>query len=167
MATEIIVDGYNLIGSEAGLGGNLEHKRASLVRQLANYQQVKGYLVTVVFDGWRSGSMDEVQEKRSDITVVYSRQGEKADSVLVRLARQRGERCVVVTSDREVRSAVERFGVVALYAGEFAAMLRNLDRRSVEDEADCQESRPVKKGNPKRLSKRERKRREQLKKLKP
>jgi predicted RNA-binding protein with PIN domain len=166
MATEIIVDGYNLIGSEAGLGGNLEHKRNSLVRRLGNYQQAKGYRVTVVFDGWRSGWMEEVPEKHNNITVVYSRQGEKADSVVVRLARQRGGGCVVVTSDREVRNAVERFGAVALYADDFREVLRNLDRRSVEEELECGEPpRLVKKGNPKRLSKKERKRRDQLKKL--
>jgi uncharacterized protein len=167
MATEIIVDGYNLIGSEAGLGGNLEHKRNSLVRQLVNYQQVKGCRVTVVFDGWRSGWVDEVQEKRGNISVIYSRQGEKADGVVVRLARQRGGGCVVVTSDREVRSAVERFGAVALYAGEFGGMLRHVDRGAIEEDSECREPRLVKKGNPKRLSKKERKRRAQLKKLKP
>jgi predicted RNA-binding protein with PIN domain len=167
MATEIIVDGYNLIGSETGLGANLEHKRNSLVRQLANYQQVKGCRITVVFDGWRSGWMDEIQEKRSNISVIYSRQGEKADGVVVRLARQRGGGCVVVTSDREVRSAVERFGAVALYAGEFADMLRHVERGIVEDEPEGEEPRLAKRGNPKRLSKKERKRRAQLKKLRP
>ena len=32
---EIIIDGYNVIGSDAGLTGNLEHKRNTLVQQLA------------------------------------------------------------------------------------------------------------------------------------
>ena len=105
----------------------------------------------------------EVKEKRDNIVVVYSRQGEKADGVVVRLARQRGGGCVVVTSDREVRNAVERFGAVALYASEFSEMLRNLDQKSTQEEP----VRLVKKGNPRRLSKKERKRREKLKKLKP
>jgi predicted RNA-binding protein with PIN domain len=164
---EIIIDGYNLIGSDAGLRGNLEPKRRWLVQQLGNYQNVKGYAVTVVFDGWRLGLTDEVQEKRNGVTVVYSRRGEEADSVVVRRARKAGSGCVVVTSDREVRNAVERFGAVALYAGEFNQMLRDVDQPFADNEASYSEPQPSKKGNPRRLSKRERKRRDKLRKLKP
>ena len=163
---EIIIDGYNVIGSDTGLTGNLEHRRNSLVQQLASYRKNKGHGVTVVFDGWRSGSIDEVQQQRDGICIVYSRLGEKADSVIVRLARKQGAGCVVVTSDREVRSAVERFGAVALYAGEFTEMLRNLAEPVDDEEPDHSWQRAPKKGNPRRLSKKERKRREKLSKLK-
>jgi uncharacterized protein len=164
---EIIIDGYNVIGSDTGLTGNLEHKRNSLVQQLASYHKNKGHGITVVFDGWRSGSIDEVQQKRDGICIVYSRLGEKADSVIVRLARKQGAGCVVVTSDREVRSAVERFGAVAFYAGEFREMLRNLAEPFDDQELDYSQQRATrKKGNPRRLSKKERRRREKLNKLK-
>src|SRR4029450_14020714 len=95
---------------------------------LSSSHKRKGHGVTVVFDGWRSGSTDEVEQKRDGICIVYSRLGEKADSVTVRLARNNGAGCVVVTSDREVRSAVERFGAVPVYAGEFVEMLGNLGK---------------------------------------
>jgi hypothetical protein len=39
---EIVIDGYNLIGSDAGLTGNLQHKRNWLVQKLASYQRAKG-----------------------------------------------------------------------------------------------------------------------------
>ena len=163
---EIIIDGYNLIGSDTGLTGNLEHRRNLLVQHLASYRENKGHGITVVFDGWQSGSIDEVQQKRDGICIVYSRLGEKADSVIVRLARKQGAGCVVVTSDREIRSAVERFGAVALYAGEFAEMLRNLGESLDDQEADYSQRTTPKKGNPRRLSKKERRRREKLNKLK-
>ena len=156
-----------MIGSDAGLTGNLEPKRNWLVQQLANYHNIKGHGVTVVFDGWRSGSINEVEQKRSGICIVYSRLGEKADSVIVRLARKQGAGCVVVTSDREVRTAVERFGAVALYAGEFKAMLRHHAYSFDDDDPEYPERGLPKKGNPRRLSKKERKRREKLNKLKP
>jgi hypothetical protein len=165
-AMEIIIDGYNVIGSDTGLAGNLEHKRNSLVQQLASYHKNKGHGVTVVFDGWRSGSTDEVEQKRDGIRIVYSRLGEKADSVIIRLARKQGAGCVVVTSDREVRSAVERFGTVALYTGEFREILRNLAESFDDQESDYPQQGAPKKGNPRRLSKKERKRREKLNKLK-
>ncbi|MGB7952268.1 MAG: NYN domain-containing protein [Candidatus Binatia bacterium] len=163
---DIIIDGYNLIGSQTGLSGNLEGKRSGLVQQLASYQRRKGYRVTIVFDGWRSGGLDEVKEKSEEVSIVYSRLGEKADNVVIRLARQRGSGCVVVTSDNEVRNAVERFGAVALHAAEFSATLRDVAFSIDADDPEDSERAGPKKGNPKRLSKKERKRREKLHKLK-
>jgi len=163
---DIIVDGYNLIGSLTGLSGNLEHKRSWLVQQLASYQRRKGHSVTVVFDGWRAGWSHETKDKSDGVSIIYSRVGEKADSVVVRLARQLGGGCVVVTSDREVRNAVERFGAVALFAAEFSDMLRDPAVSFADDEPENLARAAPKKGNPRRLSKKERKRREKLHKLK-
>ena len=162
---ELIIDGYNLIGSDAGLTGDLERKRNLLVQQLVSYHKSKGHGVTVVFDGWRSGSIDEVEQKRDGICIVYSRLGEKADDVIVRRARKQGAGCVVVSSDREVRNAIERFGAVALYAGEFRDMLHHPAQSLDDEELDIEPRETSKKGNPRRLSKKERKRRERLKKL--
>jgi predicted RNA-binding protein with PIN domain len=154
-----------LIGSDTGLTGNLEHKRNWLIQELAGYQRAKNHAITVVFDGWRSGSITEVEEKRDEVDIIYSRLGEKADSVIVRLARKRGSGCIVVTSDREVRNAVERFGAVALYAGQFSTMLHNQSRSFDDPQAERHNRRRPKKGNPRRLSKKDRKRREKLQKL--
>jgi predicted RNA-binding protein with PIN domain len=161
---DIIIDGYNLIGSERGLTSNLEHKRNWLIQRLSLYQEVKGHTVALVFDGWKSGWIDEVSENKQGVRIVFSRQGEKADSVIVRLAREKGSGCVVVTSDREVRRSVEKFGAAAVYAGEFSQILRNLDL-SPEDRSHEDDRRSNKKGNPNRLAKAERKRLERLKKL--
>jgi uncharacterized protein len=163
---EIIIDGYNLIGCDAGLTGNLEHKRNWLVQELASYHRVKDHDITVVFDGWRSGSVNQVEQKRDGVAIVYSRLGEKADDVIIGLARKRGSGCVVVTSDREVRNAVERFGVVTLYAGQFSAMLHHQAESFDDTQPEHQDRQGRKKGNPRRLSKKERKRREKLEKLK-
>jgi predicted RNA-binding protein with PIN domain len=162
---EIIIDGYNLIGSDTGLTGDLERKRNSLVQQVISYHKNKGHGVTLVFDGWRSGSIDEVEQKRDGVCIVFSRLGEKADNVIVRRARKQGAGCVVVTSDREVRNAIERFGAVALYAGEFKDMLHHSAQSLDHEELDDEPREMSKKGNPRRLSKRERKRREKLNKL--
>lgn len=167
MALHIIIDGYNLIGSEKGLTGSLELKRNQLVRQLQQYQERRGYPITVVFDGWRSGWIHEVEEQFAGIRVIFSQQGEKADDVIKRLAREMGSGCVVVTSDREVRRAAEASGAVAIYAGEFGAKLRDLEGEiPIEEDPGWQGLRVKgKRGNPRRLSKTERKRRERLKKL--
>ena len=162
---DVIIDGYNLIGSEQGLSGALEHKRNWLIQQLARYQKLKQFNLIVVFDGWRSGQANEAREKRDGISVVYSRLGEKADAVIVRIARGKGSGSVVVSSDRDIRSAVERFGAVAIFAAEFNAILRSVDGSHVEDEFDENELDSVKKGNPNRLSKSDRRRVDKLRKL--
>jgi hypothetical protein len=160
---DIIIDGYNLIASEQGLRGPLEHKRRALVQQLARYQKAKGFVISVVFDGWKAGQVNEVSEKADGVTVIYSRQGEKADDVVVRLARQRGSGCVVVSSDREVRKGIEKFGATAVHAGEFNQILRQLDEPGRGDEG--YESDFSRSPASKRISGSERQRREKLKKL--
>jgi len=165
---DIIIDGYNLIGSDQGMHGALEQKRDWLIQRLSIYRTMKKFGIVVVFDGWRSGWAHEAEEQREGIHIVYSRQGEKADDVIVRIARQKGSGCVVVTSDREVRRAVEKFGAAAVYAGEFNAILRNLDRPSTEEDDDENSTAlPMRGGNPNRPSKTERRRQEKLKKLRP
>lgn len=161
---DIIVDGYNLIAQDHNLGGNLEHHRNWLVQRLSRYQEIKGHRVVLVFDGWKSGWPKEVSQNHRGVRVVFSRQGEKADSVITRLARERGSGCVVVTSDREIQRTIEKHGAVAIESAEFQAIVRRLDiAASFEPQED--ESRSAKKGNPRRLSRAERKRLEKLKKL--
>ena len=162
---DLIIDGYNLIGADDGLHGALEPKRNWLMQKLVAYQRRKAFNTVLVFDGWRSGQAQETKERREAVTVVYSRIGEKADAVVMRLAREKGSGCVVVTSDREIRKAVEAFGAVAIYSSEFNQILRGLDDAAGEDEADEVDEQRSQRGNPNRIGKAERKRQERLKKL--
>jgi predicted RNA-binding protein with PIN domain len=163
---DVVIDGYNLIGSESGLGSALEYKRNWLIQQLIRYQDIKKYNLTVVFDGWRSGRSQETAERAGGIAVVYSRLGEKADAVIVRLARTKAAGVVVVTSDREIQSAVERSGATAVPAAEFSRILRSLDRNYDADNDEETDIGAVKKGNANRLSKSARRQNDKLKKLK-
>ncbi|HWP60590.1 MAG TPA: NYN domain-containing protein [Candidatus Acidoferrales bacterium] len=164
MAIQIIVDGYNLIGARAGLRGNLERQREALLERLQRYHDRRGHPIIVVFDGWRSGWINEIEEKRDGLTVIFSRQGEKADDVIQRLAREFGDASVVVSSDRELQLAVQQTGATVVYASEFERKLRQAG--SVEPGPDPSEPpRAEKKGNPRKLSKSERKRRQRLGRL--
>ena len=171
MPFHIVVDGYNVIGSEKGLRGDLEQKRGDLVKEVAEYQARTGHVLTTVFDGWRAGRVDETRLQVAEVTVVFSRYGEKADAVIERLARELGAQCVVVTSDRDLRRSVESGGAVAVYVGEFLAKMRTEPAApdSMEDADDFDDPprsmNGRKKGNPRRLAKAERVRRERLAKL--
>lgn len=162
---DLIIDGYNLLGIEQGLRAPLEPKRNWLVQRLSSYQKLKGFNVIVVFDGWRSGRSEQTAQKLDGVSVVYSRLNEKADAVIVRLAREKGAGSVVITSDREIRTAVERFGAVAVSSGEFSQILRSLDRYGGAADPDHEESENPQGGNPRRVSKVERRRTDKLKKL--
>jgi len=169
MAIRIIVDGYNFIGSEKGLRGDIENRREELIGRLARYHAVKGYDVTVVFDGWQSGWPSEHGELRQGIEVVFSKHGEKADEVIVRMAEELGSAGLVVSSDREVARFVRAAGATAVSSSEFAARLSQIGVGGPEDGMKPDDEVPAprtgKKGNPRRLSKQERKKRLRLNKL--
>src|SRR3970282_2504379 len=103
---DIIIDGYNLIGSDQGLRGALEQKRDWLIHRLWRYKMMKEFGLIVVFDGWRSGWAHEAEEKRDGINVVYSQQGEKAESVIVRMGGRGGGACGGGTRRGEVGAPV-------------------------------------------------------------
>jgi predicted RNA-binding protein with PIN domain len=162
---DLIIDGYNLLALDKRLDRGLEQSRDSLIKNLVRYRQAKPMNLTVVFDGWRSGSASETRLAQDGIAIVYSRLGEKADAVVIRLAREKNTGAVVVSSDREIRNAVERFGAVAIHAQEFSEILQELDIAGGATEFDDWQDGPADRGGANRLSKAERKRQDKLKKL--
>lgn len=170
--THLIIDGYNLLGVRRGLTGNIEARREALIRELSGYRQRKGYPVTVVFDGWRSGHPVEHGEWREGIEVIYSRHGEQADAVVQRLAEKYSADAAVVSSDREVASFARACGCTVITSGEFETRLHTSGARPVarKEEADGEEEvrarrDPKKKGNPKKLPKALRQKARQLKRF--
>ena len=55
------------------------------MERLAEYRKIKRHEITVVFDGWKSGSGDESHSVTGGIKVIYSKLGEKADAVIKRI----------------------------------------------------------------------------------
>jgi len=162
---DLIIDGYNLLALEKRLDRGLEQSRNALIQNLVRYRQAKPINLTVVFDGWRAGAASETRLTQAGIEIVYSRLGEKADAVVIRLAREKNSGAVVVSSDREIRNAVERFGAVAIHAQEFSEILQDLDFPGGADGFDDWLDQPSERGGAGRLSKAERKRQDKLRKL--
>jgi hypothetical protein len=172
MALQLIIDGYNFIGFHEGLSKKLEAQRNQLISLLSSYQKVKHIPICVVFDGWKEGHLTQNFEMRDGIEVIYSRQGEKADQVIIRFIKNLKEKCIVVSSDREIRDCARQFGSVSLTIGEFRPKLEEAD---LEEEAEIlknkgeEKDRPStfgkKTGNPGKLSKRDRVKKSKLKKL--
>jgi predicted RNA-binding protein with PIN domain len=155
----LVIDGYNLVGT---MHGNLEAERERLLEALSAYQQVSGHEITVIFDGWREGPGEEHREKRSGLEVVFSALGETADAVIGR-ALPAGHQCIVVSSDREVQKRTWTQGSVPVGADTFLGILERRTRGLAEGEyapwdpdEEEEEMGPRKKGNPRKLSKKDR-----------
>jgi predicted RNA-binding protein with PIN domain len=164
MGLHLIIDGYNLIRQSAALA-RVDHRditagRDALLRRLAAYRRLKPHRVTVVFDG--AGAPEATPERYQvmGVRLVFSRHGETADAVIARMARQDGEKALVVTSDRGLARAAEAGGATVLDSLEFEARVAMAVALGGDDgPRDAEPARRVstrKKGQGRRLPKRER-----------
>lgn len=162
--SSVIIDGYNLIGI---YHKDLESQRQRLVERLAEYKKIKGHEITVVFDGWKSGSGEETHSLTGGIKVIYSRLGEKADAVIKRIISSEKKQWIVITSDREIADHAWANGSVVVSSEEFLDILgKPLKVETGEfDLLDEDEYELPKKGSPRKPSKREKARRRALNKL--
>ena len=112
MGRDILVDGYNVIKRDTAFQ-TLSAKSVAAARQLLVDQLVSRYRhtphqVIVVFDG-EGVSEQRTQDRR--IRIIYSRSGETADSVIVRLAasaQAAGREVELYSDDSELRQSVSR-----------------------------------------------------------
>jgi len=106
MAIHIIIDGYNLIRQSETLKDleyiDLQLGRETLIDQLASYRRMKHHHITVVFDGTNAPVFSQKRDIVQGIHVVFSRNGELADTVIKRMVGKEREKALVVTSDREI-----------------------------------------------------------------
>ena len=155
-----LVDGYNVIRRAPELKSreqeSLEAGREALCALLVQVARASADTFTVVFDGAQAGGRGG---GGSGVTVIFSSARESADRVLARMAREGG---AVVSNDREVGRAAERAGAIVVTTDEFLARLDRVRQLPVEAPADLEggeEDEPPRgprKGNPRRLSKKDR-----------
>ena len=117
---KILIDGYNLIGIAHG---DLEKARNEIIKTLREYCKVRGHEVTIVFDGWKAGGKDETKIKSQDLTIIYSRLAENADSVIKRIISDSQTPWIVVSSDREISDHALRNDMAAVTSQEFESKL--------------------------------------------
>lgn len=137
-----------------------------------------------MFDGWKSGGLKEDHIERGGIRIIYSRLGEKADTVIKRIISTERQEWIVITSDRDIASQAWRCGSIPVSSEIFYEKLftqlagdgtLRLDLRQAQGEKGCYEE-PIEpeiksehsftpKGNPYRPSKKEKAIRRALSKL--
>lgn len=101
----LIVDGYNIIFAWDELkkiaASDLDSARAELIKIMSNYQGVSGYEIIVVFDAYRVKGKRRDTEKHFNISIVYTKEAETADSYIERVTHElsKKHRVRVATSD--------------------------------------------------------------------
>lgn len=174
MATHIIIDGYNLIRQSTSLAA-LDHQdiqsgREALIDRLVAYKRLRGHKITVVFDGYGTPPIAGCRRERiSGIEVVFSRRGETADAVIMRMAAKEKERGVVVTSDREIQRVASSQMAAIIDSPAFEEKLEMTEYIALKGEDDDVTGAWVpttrKKGPRKRLSRKARRSRRKIRNL--
>lgn len=162
--SSIIIDGYNLIGI---YHKDLEKQRNILIDSLIEYRKKKGHNMTVVFDGWKTGGAQENQSVIGGIRVIYSRLGEKADSVIKRIISTERPGWVVVTSDRDIAAYAWSSGSVPISSEDFLNIINKEQPEESILYGEDEEAyfKPGRKGNPRKPSKKEKAIKQTLSKL--
>ena len=173
MPLHIIIDGYNLIRQSDTFRfldrQSMQRGREALVDMLAAYKKIKSHRITVVFDGAQAPPLAPQRDRVKGIIVEFSRNSESADTVIKRLARKERQKALVVSSDREVIGVAESYGAATIGTEAFENkinMAHQMDNTAIEQDGhESWKPTTKKKGPSRRLSKRKRRNRIQIKKL--
>jgi len=131
----LIVDGYNVINAWPELAKikdiSLDHARDRLVQWMASFAGFAGIEIITVFDAHMVKGGQGHCTKMSGIQVIFSKDGETADSVIEKmvydLARDGGKCVFVATADRAEQTAI-------LGSGAYRMSVREL-RKAIKDAA--------------------------------
>lgn len=136
MKTVLIVDGYNVIGAWKQLEAEMltiAESREKLKHALEDYAGYTGENVVLVFDGYQSERLQRSEEQSGNLTLVYTKHGETADSYIERLSAQMpkyiGMR--VVTSDLLEQSQVFSSGAMRMSSAELIRELTATRNRGI------------------------------------
>lgn len=166
---QIIVDGYNVIRCDPRLQSlervSLEHARDVLVRTLASSPRLANDRILVIFDG-ANGVRSHIHSHRvGRVDTVFSAREQSADDVIVKQAQAlvNSSQVVVVTNDVEVRENCRACGcdvtgsenLLQQLPGAMRAKRAEIDERDVSPTLST-----VKRGNPRRTSRKSRRQRD-------
>lgn len=130
METNLFVDGYNIIGAWQEMAKlrdvDLESARRKLIDEMIEYQAVSHYRIVLVFDGHLVKNNTGSKEVYSNIEVIYTKEGETADTMIERLVAHlpRYHRTYVATSDRLEQEFILTKGALRISARELRLWLK-------------------------------------------
>lgn len=127
----IFVDGYNVINSWTELekikNYSFESARNKLIEMMQNYGAYNGCKIFVVFDAHLLKGSIEKKERLDNVIVVFTKEGETADSFIERYVNNIGRKievCVVTSDSLEQQVAFQR-GATRMSSIEFYNEVKN------------------------------------------
>lgn len=131
MLKQIFVDGYNVINSWSNLNRikeySYEDARKKLIDMLLNYASYNGCKIILVFDAHHVKGNVEKKEKMHNMTVVFTKAEETADSYIERVVNNIGRKSevYVVTSDNLEQQLIFQRGANRVSSLEFKSWVEN------------------------------------------
>jgi predicted RNA-binding protein with PIN domain len=165
---QVLIDGYNVIRADPVLSGlearSLEEARDQLTRAVASWPRFRDDDVTIVFDGSRGRSFASTR-RFGHVTVTFSASASADDVIKSLAARSRDPaRIIVVTNDADIRQFCSALGCSVTGSQNLLDQLgspwKRRGQRPREDFSNPPSPGSEKKGNPQRLPKRLRGRRD-------
>lgn len=144
---QIFVDGYNVINSWSELNSIKEYSyeaaRAKLIDLLTNYAAFNGCKLILVFDAHMVKGSIEKKEKTGNMTVVFTKADETADSYIERVVNNIGRKAevYVVTSDNLEQQLIFQRGANRVSSVEFKNWVENANSKIV---SHCEKTVPDK-----------------------
>lgn len=129
----LLVDGYNIIFAWEELNKlakeNLDLARTTLINRLCNYQGFKQNNVIVVFDAYRVSGHHREVEQHHNISVVYTKESETADSYIEKVTHElsKSHRVRVATSDGTEQIIILGNGAYRVSAAEFEDEVKRVE----------------------------------------
>ena len=130
----LLIDGYNIIFAWDDLRAlaekSLDLARTELINRVCNYQGFRQCEVIIVFDAYRVRHNPGEVERVHNISVVYTKEAETADSYIEKASHElsKSHRVRVATSDNQEQLIILGNGAVRLSANSFRAELMEVEK---------------------------------------
>lgn len=142
----IFVDGYNVVNSWPNLKQDkdvsFEGSRQLLIDILHNYGVFKECKIVLVFDAHKvAGSIEKEEQINKNISVVFTKSGETADSYIEKKVNELGRKheIVVVTSDNLEQQTIFQRGATRMASIEFYNEILKVEK-SIKSRAEKNEN---------------------------
>ena len=130
----LLVDGYNIIFAWDELKKlsqkSLDLARSALIHRLCNYQGFSGVKIILVFDAYKVKKNPGTVEEYGEVSVVYTKEAETADSYIERVSHElsKTNRVRVATSDGSEQMIILGNGALRVPAAAFHKELGDAEK---------------------------------------
>ena len=130
----LLIDGYNIIFAwdelKKAAVESLDSARNQLINRICNYQGYSGCEIILVFDAYKVKKNPGTVEKFRNISVVYTKEAETADTYIERVSHEltKKHRVRVATSDASEQMIILGTGALRIPAAAFHKEVKDAEK---------------------------------------